>query len=94
MPASLKSLGGVSSHNHDERDALIRKRTIALLRLSGYPALEGLDCQVADGVIELTGIVPSFYLKQVAQAVASRVEKAYRVRNQVQVIAAPLWLTS
>ncbi len=52
-----------------ERDRRLRELAIEVLRSSGYLALRGLRCQVRDGIIFITGVVPSFYLKQVAQTV-------------------------
>lgn len=33
----------------------------------GYPPLDRIDCEAKDGVLYLSGRVPSFYLKQLAQ---------------------------
>jgi osmotically-inducible protein OsmY len=66
-------------------DTSICEQTISLLNDSGHRSLGRLDCRVHQGVIELSGKVPSFYLKQLAQAVALRVETARGVQNRVRV---------
>lgn len=57
------------------------------LQTAGYRALADLDCRVVDGSIVLSGTVPSYYLKQVAQAVVLRLATAWRVDNCVSVRA-------
>jgi hypothetical protein len=53
---------------------------------SAYGALRSVSCQVSDGVITLSGSVPSYYLKQVAQWHAlSAVEHAAVIVNQLKV---------
>ncbi len=52
---------------------------------SGYRALAFLDCEIVSGVVVLSGVVSSFYLKQVAQAVVQRLELADRIENRVEV---------
>jgi osmotically-inducible protein OsmY len=56
-----------------------------LLRQSGYLALRGVACDARDGVITLRGRLPSYYLKQVAQSIAARIEGVRRVVNEIEV---------
>jgi hypothetical protein len=58
------------------------------LRRSGYLALTDVACYVRDGVVYLRGRVPSYYLKQLAQAGAGEVEGVRRVVNRIEVTAA------
>jgi osmotically-inducible protein OsmY len=39
------------------------------LRETRYAALQRVRCRVVDGTVELSGDVPSFYFKQLAQEV-------------------------
>jgi hypothetical protein len=55
------------------------------LASSQYAALRRLDCRVTDGVVEISGIVSSFYLKQLAQAAVLQLHQARVVRNLVEV---------
>jgi len=50
--------------DHDDLLLLTARRAIAA---RGYPLLRQLRCQVRSGVVSLSGIVPSFFLKQLAQ---------------------------
>jgi osmotically-inducible protein OsmY len=56
-------------------------------RRSGYFALRDISCDARNGVLHLRGRLPSYYLKQVAQAVAAEVEGVRRVVNRIEVIA-------
>jgi hypothetical protein len=44
-----------------------------------------VQCQVIDGVVFLRGVVPSFHLKQVAQAVILRLPEVQGVQNALEV---------
>jgi osmotically-inducible protein OsmY len=55
------------------------------LRSSGYPSLWSVKCEVRDGVVVLSGIVPTFHLKQVALKLATHTQGVGEVRNDVQV---------
>ena len=65
----------------------LRSLVIDRLRSSGYPLLGRLACEVADGVVTLSGDVPTFHLKQVAQAVLLQVGAVRRVRNRLVVVS-------
>jgi osmotically-inducible protein OsmY len=56
------------------------------LRSSPYLALRNVACDGRDGVLTLRGCVPTYYLKQVAQAVVARVEGARLIVNEIEVI--------
>ncbi len=56
-------------------------------RESSYLAVRTISCTVGDGVIHLHGSLPSHYLKQVAQELASSVEGVHRVINRIEVFA-------
>lgn len=55
------------------------------LRHSGYAALANLTCRCKAGMLTLTGTLPSFYLKQVAQETVRGLESVDRVVNRVRV---------
>jgi len=58
----------------------------AEFRNSHYVALRCVSCELEDGVLTLTGHVPSYYLKQVAQLLAcQRIDARLPVENQLQV---------
>jgi len=59
------------------------------LAATGYTALRRIKCQVDDGVVELRGSVPSYYLKQVAQTAVLRLSDIRQVHNRLEVAVAP-----
>ena len=68
-----------------DRDNSIWDAAIAALRSSGYRVLWGISCEVREGVVFLTGEVPSFYLKQMAQTVILGQTRVKGVKNRVEV---------
>jgi osmotically-inducible protein OsmY len=57
-----------------------------VLKASSYRPLAALACRVDRGVVELAGVVPTFYLKQLAQEAVLRLDHVKQVKNRVQVI--------
>jgi len=55
------------------------------LRDSAYFALRDIDCVHQDGVLTLRGRLPSYYLKQMAQASVSQIAGVRAVANQIEV---------
>jgi hypothetical protein len=66
-------------------DESLRTAALARLRSSGYAGLRRLRCEVRDAAIIVHGVVPSYYLKQVAQAVILRLDGIRSVTNLVEV---------
>jgi hypothetical protein len=56
-------------------------------RQSSYAPLREVSADEIDGTIVLTGRVPSYYLKQIAQVVAGAVEGVRRLENRTVVAA-------
>lgn len=57
----------------------------AALRRAGYVELRSLSCEFAAGVLTLHGRVPTFYLKQRAQAAVASVPGVVRIDNRLEV---------
>jgi hypothetical protein len=57
----------------------------ARLRRSGYPVLCGVRCELRDDVLVLSGAVPTYHLKQLAQVLALHTPGVRRVENCVRV---------
>jgi CBS domain-containing protein len=72
-----------------EGRAAIAAEAEGRLRRSGFPALRTLVDRGPRGVLRLEGRVPSYYLKQAAQAVVAEVEGVRRVLNRIEVISPP-----
>ena len=64
----------------------IRLEAESRLRRSGYLALRDVSCDVQGGTARLRGHLPTYYLKQMAQATVTQVEGVRRVVNLIEVI--------
>ncbi len=63
----------------------LRAAARRLLQSSGYTALRRLRCEVTQAVVIIEGIVPSYFLKQMAQTVIRQLDGVENVRNLVEV---------
>jgi osmotically-inducible protein OsmY len=52
---------------------------------SPYVALRKITCSANDGILRITGRVPTFYLKQLAQAIAGSMSGVRQVVNELKV---------
>jgi hypothetical protein len=68
--------------------SVIIERCAAILRGSSHYALRRLRCDFHEGVLSLRGVVPSYYLKQLAQALLGKLAAVEEINNQV-VVQAP-----
>ncbi len=57
------------------------------LRSNSYLALKNISCEFRHGVLILKGNVPTYYLKQVAQAVVAPTAGVERIVNEIEVVA-------
>ena len=55
------------------------------LRATGYSALRSVDIAVNAGGVSLAGRVPSYHMKQLAQATAMRMAGVLEVCNELEV---------
>ena len=65
----------------------LRETVLQGLRRSGYSCLSNLKCEVFDGVVVVFGVVPSFFLKQMAQTIILRIGRVKEIRNNLKVIS-------
>jgi osmotically-inducible protein OsmY len=56
------------------------------LRSHPYLALKNISCYLFDGVLVLRGCLPTYYLKQLAQAAVASLKGVQRIDNQIQVV--------
>jgi hypothetical protein len=63
----------------------LRQAAQAALCASGYRALGRLKCEVNAGVVAVSGVLPSYHLKQMAQAILLRLAHVREVKNLVEV---------
>ncbi len=57
------------------------------LRATGYSALRGVQIEIERGVVLLWGRVPTYHLKQLAQATAQRVDGVRGIANGIEVVS-------
>lgn len=60
----------------------------ARLRRSGYPFMRSIKCEFRGGVIVLSGTVPTYHLKQLAQELACHTPSVQQVENRLRVTSA------
>jgi osmotically-inducible protein OsmY len=63
----------------------VAARVAEALKTSGYAALQNVVSECREGVLVLRGSVPSFYMKQMAQTVASKVPGVEALENLLSV---------
>ena len=76
--------------NSRRGETMLRAWSPRGLRRSGYPELSAVECQVCMGVALLTGVVPTFHLKQLAQSLAAHTPGVCQVVNHLLVTKFPL----
>jgi len=73
--------------NITDRDLSLEvKQTLQETRCA---ALQGIHCRVVNGIVELSGDVPSFYSKQLAQEVLLTLKHVRRIENRLHVRCSP-----
>jgi osmotically-inducible protein OsmY len=66
-------------------DIRLAERVVRALRATGHGPLRDIGVTVHARTVSLEGQVPSYFLKQLAQATASAVPGAHRVCNDLEV---------
>jgi osmotically-inducible protein OsmY len=79
---SARSLGEQSL-----KDLSLAGQVERALRATGYPALRTIDASVEGRLVVLRGRVPSYHLKQMAQAIALAILGVRSICNDVEVIS-------
>jgi osmotically-inducible protein OsmY len=70
-------------------ESLVAREVAHQLQATGRPTLQDIRVHERHGTVFLSGHVPTFYLKQLAQAIASSVDGVNRVCNQMVVSPTP-----
>jgi osmotically-inducible protein OsmY len=60
------------------------------IRRDGRLATQSVSCSYHEGVLILHGIVPTYYLKQVAQTTAMGIDGVEQVDNRIEVRQSPI----
>ena len=85
MLTASSNSNGVQQYFLEPGDDGLRIAALKLLHSSGYTAMQRLRCEVTDAVVIVHGILPSYYLKQMAQTIIQRLEGIQSVMNLVEV---------
>lgn len=67
-------------------DRNVMERIERALRKTGYSAMRSVEVSVIDRIVRLVGRVPSYHMKQIAQATALAVPGAHRIYNDLDVV--------
>jgi hypothetical protein len=70
----------------------LRDAVIQGFRNSGYRPLSKIKCEVLDGIVVILGVVPSFFLKQIAQTIILRIGQV-KIKNNLKVQDDPYYET-
>jgi osmotically-inducible protein OsmY len=73
----------VAFANATDRDLFLE--VSKTLRDTRFAALQRIRCRVSNGIVELSGDVPSFYSKQIAQEVLLTLDDVHRIENRLHV---------
>jgi osmotically-inducible protein OsmY len=68
-------------------DLCLAERVERALHSTRYRSLRGVEVSVCSQLVILRGRVPSYYMKQLVQAVAMEVAGVRELRNEVQVVS-------
>jgi hypothetical protein len=64
----------------------VARQAEGLLRAHCYLALQNISCDYREGVLTLRGCLPTYYLKQVAQAAVGQLGGVQRLVNEIDVL--------
>lgn len=67
------------------REGDLRERIRREFFATGYPALRSIFVFVHEGLVTLRGNVPTWFEKQLAQAVVMRLDDVESLRNEIRV---------
>jgi osmotically-inducible protein OsmY len=73
---------------HSQPSLTVGEMAEVRLRSNSYLALKNVSCEYDGGRLTLTGCLPTYYLKQVAQEVVAGVDGVTQVVNQISVVKA------
>ena len=85
----MPTLAIVALSHAKDRDHSLHQQVKQTLRETGYAGLQRVHCRVEDGIIELSGDVPSFYFKQLAQELLLALKHVQGVENHLCVRCSP-----
>lgn len=85
-PARPAAQGGMRQSGESDADRALVEAVARALRATGHPGLRDLDIEITAGIVVLWGRVSTYHQKQLAQAMAQKVEGVRGVANGVEVV--------
>ncbi len=85
-PSGGREEGPPSGGGPDGADQMLEQQVRVALRTTGRPALRDVGIEVKSGQVLLSGVVPTYYAKQVAQAAVLALREVIRLRNEIEVV--------
>lgn len=73
----------------ESRDVLLQRNVEQALLACGHTSFLSVDVQVLDGHVSLTGCVPTYYLKQMAQCIVMQDPDVESLHNDIEVQQTP-----
>jgi osmotically-inducible protein OsmY len=89
MPVCVES-SSVAIKSERKAESSLSARVRQRLRQSPYPVLRKISIYEHEGVLTLHGVLPSFYLKQLAQVTVAKVSGVEKIHNRIEVIQSPV----
>jgi len=83
MPGLVR--GNRNRNQLRNQDAEIEQSVIENLREASISVANSIECEYCDGRLVMSGTLPSYYRKQMAQECAAQVEGVRVVINKIQV---------
>jgi osmotically-inducible protein OsmY len=83
MPGLVR--GDRNQNRLSNRDAEIKESVIEKLREASISLGDSIECECRDGRLVISGTLPSYYRKQMAQECAGQVEGVRVVINEIRV---------
>ena len=86
MKACVDVMSLVPTSNPGRESGTIVSAAHSRLRHSGRMPLRNVACSCCNGALILTGVVPSYYQKQMAQTLVATLDGVNRIVNNLEVV--------
>lgn len=86
MPTSRVQISQRTTPDDARLHCVVAQAVLSRLRSSPYRVLRSLTCEFRSGELHLQGIVPTYYMKQMAQETIRSVSGMKKIINRVTVL--------
>jgi osmotically-inducible protein OsmY len=77
----------LQAQQHPQTPPSVSERAESELRRNAYVALKNIACEYREGVLILSGCLPTYYLKQLAQEAVAGIDGVAFVENRIEVVS-------